>query len=142
MHYINAIIGLILGCLALFTIADTATASLFFSSALLALASLKHWRSGVIVWLLAVATTGAMFFFFARFFGQAPHLSPSLADGEALFVPVALLVGAFAMIPVLSEFSCQMKADRDCQLARVKAERDRFKAAQSLLRLGQERPTP
>ena len=59
--------------------------------------------------LLALATTAAAFFYFIGFFQMAPHLG----DGWYAVHTKALgqLLGAFAMIPVLAEYSCRLKAD-------------------------------
>ena len=58
---------------------------------------------------LAVVTTVATFFYFIGFFQMAPHLG----NGWYAVHTKALgqLLGAFAMIPVLSQYSCQLKAD-------------------------------
>ncbi len=63
---------------------------------------------------LAVVTTVAAFFYFIGFFQMAPHLGPGwyAVHTKAL----GQLLGAFAMIPVLAEYSCRLKAD--CQEAR------------------------
>jgi len=59
--------------------------------------------------LLALATTAATFFYFIGFFQMAPHL------GEGWYAvhtkALGQLLGAFAMIPVLAEYSCRLKAD-------------------------------
>ena len=59
--------------------------------------------------ILAVCATACMLFFFAGFF----HMAPSLGDEwYAVHLPsLGQLIAAFAMIPVLSEYSCLMKAD-------------------------------
>ncbi len=58
---------------------------------------------------LALVTTAATFFYFIGFFQTAPHLG----DGWYAVHTRALgqLLGAFAMIPVLAEYSCRLKAD-------------------------------
>ena len=63
--------------------------------------------------LLALVTTAATFFYFIGFFQTAPHLG----DGWYAVHTRALgqLLAAFAMIPVLAEYSCRLKAD--CQEA-------------------------
>ncbi len=58
---------------------------------------------------LALVTTAATFFYFIGFFQMAPHLG----NGWYAVHTKALgqLLGAFAMIPVLAEYSCRLKAD-------------------------------
>ena len=58
---------------------------------------------------LALVTTAATFFYFIGFFQMAPHLG----DGWYAVHTKALgqLLGAFAMIPVLADYSCRLKAD-------------------------------
>ncbi len=59
--------------------------------------------------ILAVCATACMLFFFAGFF----HMAPSLGEEwYAVHLPaLGQLIAAFAMLPVLSEYSCLMKAD-------------------------------
>ena len=59
---------------------------------------------------LAVCATAIMFFFFACFIATAPQLRD--AWWSVNLHSLGSLVGAFSMIPVLSEYSCLMKADR------------------------------
>ena len=67
---------------------------------------------GVGQWLarvLAVCATACMLFFFSGFFQMAPSLGD---EWYAVHLPsLGQLIAAFAMIPVLSEYSCLMKAD-------------------------------
>ena len=64
-----------------------------------------YWSARI----LAVCATGCMLFFFAGFF----HMAPSLGDEwyAVHLSSLGQLIAAFAMIPVLSEYSCLMKAD-------------------------------
>lgn len=68
---------------------------------------------------LAVVTTALMFFYFAGFFTLAPELQQGWYANERALVALSLLFAAFSMIPVLSEYSCRLKAD--CHEARRRA---------------------
>ena len=59
--------------------------------------------------ILAVCATACMLFFFAGFF----HMAPNLGDEwyAVHLSSLGQLIAAFAMLPVLSEYSCLMKAD-------------------------------
>ena len=60
--------------------------------------------------ILAVCATACMLFFFAGFFHMAPRLGE---EWYAVHLPaLGQLIAAFAMLPVLSGYSCLMKADR------------------------------
>ena len=66
---------------------------------------LGQWSARI----LAVCATASMLFFFAGFFQVAPRLGE---EWYAVHLPaLGQLIAAFAMIPVLSEYSCLMKAD-------------------------------
>ena len=66
---------------------------------------LGQWSARI----LAVCATACMLFFFAGFFQMAPSLGD---EWYAVHLPsLGQLIAAFAMIPVLSEYSCLMKAD-------------------------------
>ena len=58
---------------------------------------------------LALVTTAATFFYFIGFFQMAPHLGSGwyAVHTKAL----GQLLGAFAMIPVLAQYSCRLKAE-------------------------------
>ena len=142
IQFINGTIGAVLVLLAFLMRDETLIATMFAVGAVLALISLKHWRNRVATWTFAVFTTGAMFFYFAQFFGHAPDLPTDWYAGSEVVRPMGLLVGAFTMIPVLSEFSCQNKADPACQQARDVAGRARKRAIHAFVRRVQERPTP
>lgn len=67
--------------------------------------------------ILAVAATALMFFFFAGFFMEVPRLASDWYQSQEGWSVVARLVGAFTLIPVLSDFSCRCKAE--CREARA-----------------------
>lgn len=79
--------------------------------ALFAFASL-HVNMGL--WLarvLAIGTTATMFFYFAGFFKLAPHFHETWYQSAAGLEGVGMILSAFAMIPILSCYSCILKAD-------------------------------
>lgn len=61
---------------------------------------------------LAVGTMLLMFVYFFGFFGLAPGLQGNWWQSEQAREALGLLFGGFAMIPVLSCFSCRLKATR------------------------------
>lgn len=67
--------------------------------------------------LLAIAATALMFFFFAGFFMEVPRLASDWYQSQEGWSVVARLVGAFTLIPVLSDYSCRCKAE--CREARA-----------------------
>ena len=77
----------------------------------LALIALKRETPDAVVRALAVATTATMFFFFAGFFVVAPKLAADWYQHQEGWAAVCLILSAFAMIPVLSDYSCRLKAD-------------------------------
>ena len=109
MNYVNGFIALVLICAAFFARQDGIVAGLFTLCALLAALSTIHLPRFV-NHLLAVATTAAMFASFALFFDLAPNLEPDWYMQREAVSTFSSLFAAFAMIPVLSEFSCRMKA--------------------------------
>jgi len=82
---------------------------MYLCGAALAFITLVPGVGGWLARILAVCSTACMLFFFHGFF----HMAPSLGDEwYAVHLPsLGQLIAAFAMIPVLSEYSCLMKAD-------------------------------
>ncbi len=74
--------------------------------------------------LLAISTTMLMFFFFAGFFMDVPKLESDWYVRQEGWFAVSTLLAAFAMIPILSDYSCRCKAD--CMHARAAGERLSF----------------
>ena len=72
-----------------------------------------------------------MFFFFAWFFLMVPSLEADWYANQAGWAAVCRLLGAFLMIPILSEYSCRLKAD--CLEARA-ARRTAFFSVPSHIR--------
>lgn len=62
--------------------------------------------------LLAVGTMLLMFVYFFGFFELVPGLQRDWWQSEQAREALGLLFGAFAMIPVLSCYSCRLKATR------------------------------
>jgi hypothetical protein len=79
----------------------------YLTGAVLALITLRREIADMFSRALAVITTLTMFFFFAAFFMVVPRLSQGWYAQDA----VCLLLGAFAAIPILSNYSCRLKAN-------------------------------
>lgn len=112
MSYLNGAIGFGFILLALLHLgvpdADVLIGAYLTGSAL-AFATIPRQLPPNVVRVLAVVTTAATFFYFIGFFQMAPHLGSGwyAVHTKAL----GQLLGAFAMIPVLAEYSCRLKAD-------------------------------
>ena len=120
MRFVNAVIAVALLVLAVSKLDDPPGASMFLIGALIATVALKHWLSAWSVRVLAFVAAGTLFCYFGQFFYLVPHLQPSWYwewRGDA-FEATAWLLSGFAMIPVLSEYSCRMKATRECERGR------------------------
>ena len=112
MRYVNGLIGVALIVLALSYLneIDSAPWSLIYGyGALVALLSLKSRITYRVAWIGAIGATVAMFCYFALFFQMVPHLRGDWIAHrhESLY----LVVSAFCMIPVLSNFSCRLKGN-------------------------------
>ncbi len=120
MHYVNLIIAVVLLVFAvvLLKLNDAVTASACIGGAVLAAVALKHWLDIWTVRLLALATAGMLFYCFAQFFSLVPTLQPGWYWQVEAINTFGLLFAGFAMIPVLSEYSCRMKANGDCERGR------------------------
>lgn len=116
MRVINGVIGGVLLALAVLHAfiphaASLTLMSLYGVGAMLALLTWSNNISLGLARVLAIGTTAVMFFYFAGFFKMAPHFSETwYMSGDALEA-VGLLLSAFAMIPVLSSYSCLLKAE-------------------------------
>ena len=118
MHYVNAMVAVALLALALLHLDEATLALMFASGAILAAIAFKHWLGTWMVRILAFGTAAALFVYFAQFFILAPTLQPDWyrhSDGSHA---LELLIAGFAMIPVLSEYSCRMKASGECERGR------------------------
>ena len=84
---------------------------LYLTGAVLAFVTLKRDISINLARVLAIGTTGLMFFYFAAFFSMAMHFNEHWYHSGLALDAIGLLFSAFAMIAVLSEYSCRLKAD-------------------------------
>ncbi len=130
MRMINAVIGFFLLALAVlhfFIPNHTHFIALYGAGALLAFVALFRHISINVARLFAIATTAVMFFYFAGFFKMAPHFHEQWYTSGAGLEGVGMLLSAFAMIPVLSCYSCLLKADcRETRIARPQKRRAFF----------------
>ncbi len=125
MFYINGLIGCGLAFLALLHLGVPGCSLLLIwmygAASGLAFLSLVPGINQVSARLLAFAATLCLFFFFAGFFQATTMLSE---DWYAVHLPIfGQLLSAFAMIPVLAEYSCLAKADDGGKRAGGKAGR-------------------
>ena len=114
MRVINTITGCALLALALLHVFIPKTPILtliYLGGALLALASLRVNIDFAWARVLAVATVIAMFFYFAVFFRIVEDFHEQWYRSGMMLEAVGMLISAFAMIPVLSVYSCLMKCD-------------------------------
>ena len=93
-------------------------------AALLAFITLRNELSLGLSRILAISTTVLMFFFFAGFFVMVPDLARDWYRHQHGWEAVCRIFAAFAMIPILSDFSCRLKAE--CAEARLSARRAFF----------------
>lgn len=126
MSYVNGLIGCIFILITLLHVPHPMPFSWvpYLGAAVLALITLKSEISDMFSRALAVITTLTMFFFFAGFFVVVPKLSAGWYSHQEGWDAVCLLLGAFAMIPILSDYSCRLKAD--CVEARAHRRRAFF----------------
>jgi len=119
MQYIHGFIGCVLVLLALIHIPYPAPFAWlpYAGAAILAFITLKTDLSVGLSRILAITTAGMMFFFFALFFLSVPRLEADWYANQAGWSAVCRILSAFVMIPILSEYSCRLKAE--CLEARV-----------------------
>lgn len=113
MQFVMGLIGAVLVALMLAQLDSpdqTRWVLIYATGAVLALTTLLRGLGIWTVRFFAVATTVAMFVYFAGFFMLTPHLPPDWWARDAAREAAGLLVSGFAMIPVLSVWSCRMKA--------------------------------
>jgi hypothetical protein len=128
MQYINASIGCLFIVIALlYALHPNPLAwAPYSAAAVLSLITLKSEISIAFSRVLAISTTALMFFFFAGFFLLVPKLAADWYAHQAGWEAVFRIFGAFAMIPILSDYSCRLKAE--CAEARLHARRAFFSA--------------
>lgn len=113
MHYVNGALALVLVVLSVLHLDDPKPAlwmSLYGAGAILAAASLKSSLNPWTVRVLATAATVTMFLYFGGFFARAPYLGEAWYASEGQGGTLALLVAGFCMMPIVSAYSCRMKA--------------------------------
>lgn len=124
MRYVNAVTAVALFGLAVFRMlppGDLAAAILFAFGGVAAALAATHWLHTQVVRVLALLSTIIMFCFFWQFFSLAPTLQAGWYLEAGTLDAVGLLIAGFGMIPVLSEYTCRMKASGNCARARRKA---------------------
>jgi threonine/homoserine/homoserine lactone efflux protein len=133
MQYIHGFIGCVLVLLALIHVPYPAPFAWlpYAGAAVLAFITLKSEIGLRVSTILAIATAAIMFFFFAWFFLLAPKLAADWYANQTGWAAVCRILGAFVMIPILSEYSCRLKAD--CREARA-ARRTAFFSVPSHIR--------
>ena len=127
MRMVNAIIGFLLLTLAMlhaFIPNHMLFASLYGLGACLAFSTMRFKMRVLTARVLAVLTTGLMFFYFAGFFRMATYFTDTWYQSGAALEGIAMLLSAFAMIPILSSFSCILKADETCELHKRATDRE------------------
>ncbi len=124
MQYINGSIGCVLLIFGLVHIPHPMPLIWlpYLCGAALAFITVKPQISIGFARILAIGTAVAMFFFFAGFFVVAPKLSENWYALHEGWLAVARLVAGFMMLPILSEYSCRLKAE----CAQTLAERRTF----------------
>lgn len=121
MQYVYGTIGVIFSVLALLHVPHP-TPGLwvpYSGGAILAFLNLVPSMSTLVARALAIAATALLFFFFAGFFMEVPKLETGWYQSQEGWSAVSLLVAAFTLIPVLSDYSCRCKAD--CREARAES---------------------
>ena len=120
MRYVNGLIGVALLFVAGSHVGKTdwiIWLPIYGAGAVIALSSLKARMPDWMVWACAVAAAGMMFAYFSLFFQIAPHLRGDwIVQGHACS---NLLIAAFCMIPVLSEYSRRMKVRQESRDSRA-----------------------
>jgi len=135
MQYIHGLIGCVLILFALIHVPHPTPFVWvpYAIAALLAFATLKQDIRESFSLFCAIATTAVMFFFFAGFFVVVPKLAADWYMHQRGWAAVCLILSAFAMIPILSDYSCRLKAE--CREAR-QARRHSFFSVPSHIRNG------
>ena len=130
MQYINGLIGCILVLIWLVHVPFPMPLSWmpYLIGAVLAFITLKSEIGVGLARLLAIGTTAAMFYFFAGFFVVAPNLAADWYTRPEGWDAVGRIVAAFLMLPILSEYSCRLKAECREALAHERQGRHFFTA--------------
>jgi hypothetical protein len=126
MQYLNGLIGITFVVISLIhaPLPDPFSWVPYAIASVLAFISLKTDISLPISRVLAIGTTVLMFIFFAGFFVVVPSLDADWYLHQDGWEAVTRILGAFAMIPILSDYSCRLKAE--CREARMRRGRHAF----------------
>ena len=118
MLYLNGIIGCTFVVIAMLHVPHPMPFAWapYAGAAALAFITLKREMSHTFARTLAVMTTLMTFFFFAGFFVEAPKLAHDWYLHQEGWLAVCSMLSAFAMMFILSDYSCRCKAD--CEEAR------------------------
>jgi hypothetical protein len=115
MRLVNALIAIVLltfAVLHLFIPSHLHFALAFAIGAFLAFVTILPGGMGInTARLFAIGTTAVMFFYFAGFFTMAPEFEDGWMQTGAALDGLAMLLSAFLMIPILSCYSCLLKAE-------------------------------
>ena len=113
MLYLNSFIGLVFFGMALLHMSHPMPLGWlpYLIGAVLSFITLKNEIALVYVRMLAVATALVMFFFFAGFSARVPSLADGWYMQQEGWAAVTRISASFFMIPVLSDYSCRLKAD-------------------------------
>ena len=110
------VIGVVLSMLAVvhaFIPALPVLSFLYGLGAALALSSLFNVTNIWAVRLFAIVSTGAMFLYFFGFFRLAQHFHDNWQRSGVALEAFGMLLSAFAMIAVLSVYSCRLKGSHN-----------------------------
>ncbi len=114
MHYVNCALAIVLVGLSFLHLGDEERPivwlSLYGAGAILAGATCKPTLNPWTLRVLAMAATVTMFLYFAGFFFSAPYLGEAWYASWSNIDTLALLIAGFCMMPVVSTYSCRMKA--------------------------------
>jgi len=130
MQYIHGLIGLIFVIIALLHVPHPSPYIWvpYAIGATLTFITLFRGVNIILSRILAVATTALLFFFFAGFFMEVPKLASDWYTRQEAWAAISLLFGAFAMLSILSDYSCRCKAECREVLERKGAQKGFFTA--------------
>jgi len=115
MRMVNALIActlLIFAVLHAFVPNHLSFSIAYGAGAFFALITVKPGRMGInTARFFAVGTTIVMFFYFAGFFRLTPHFQGDWMRTGVALEGFGMLLSAFMMIPILSCYSCLLKAE-------------------------------
>ena len=134
MQFVNSVIGLVFVYFVLVPIQDKWSVGACLIAIVLSILSLRIWTYTAIVSLFAVISSGLMFFFLGYFLNSAPGLDFSgISEKHA-----SHLIAAFLLIPIISEFTNQSKADDETNKSRRENRSIRKAKLRGLLRQGEK----